>query len=290
MSRLILQLLFSYFKRLPREKAISRGEGLGNLLWKAGYRKSVIMRNLDIAFPERDKHWKEEIGRLSLQNIGRTLVEFPKLPEYVKSGEIDRIFQIEEGEELLREKGSKILITAHIGNWELGGAGLSYKYGNVVSLAYRIKNSGVNQLITEIRQKAGLKIIFHDQPLKDFVKAVREGKTLVFLADQNALRHRGVFVDFFSLPASTIIFPARLSIKYKVPILFAYQYFDYNTKTYRGRVKRIQTSQDIRETVQLYTKAIEEAVKEHPDQYFWVHKRWKTRPEGEPETVYSYII
>jgi len=137
-------------------------------------------------------------------NIGRTLAEFPKIPQYVEKNQIDKIFIFQEGEHLLSERGSKIIITAHIGNWEIGGAGLVHRYGDVVSLAYRMKNKKLNDLINSIRKASGLKIIFHDQPLKDFVKALKEGKKIVFLVDQNALRHRGVFVDFFGFPASTV--------------------------------------------------------------------------------------
>ncbi|WP_457635405.1 lysophospholipid acyltransferase family protein [Persephonella sp.] len=288
----IAGFLFSILKTLPREKNLKAGENIGNLFWNLGYRKDVIMKNLDIAFPEKSKEWKKQIGKKSLQNIGRTLSEFPKIPQYVESKQIDKIFVIEKGEDILREKGSKIIITAHIGNWEIGGAGLVSKYGDVVSLAYRMKNKKLNDLINSIRRASGLKIIFHDQPLKDFVKALKEGKRVVFLADQNALRHRGVFVDFFGFPASTVVFPAKLAVRYKVPVIFAYQYFDYKEKIYRAEVKEINweplkdKEQSIKNLVQIYTKEIENAVKEHPDQYFWVHKRWKTRPEGEPETIY----
>ncbi|WP_457642958.1 lysophospholipid acyltransferase family protein [Persephonella sp.] len=292
MSYLLAKLFFSSVGRLDRKKAISVGESIGSLFWKLKYRRKVILKNLDIAFPEKDTEWKNRIGKLSLQNIGRTLAEFPKIPQYVKTGEINRIFTIEEGEELLYRAGGKILITAHIGNWEIGGAGLAGKVGNIVSLAYRIKNRKLNQLITDIRNSAGMKIIFHDQPLKDFITALKEQKIIVFLADQNALRHRGVFVEFFGLEASTVFFPAKLAVKYQVPVLFAYQYYDYDEQVYRAVVKEIQIpegkteKEKVKALVQRYTTEIEKAVRKHPDQYFWVHKRWKTRPEGQPEDLY----
>ncbi len=283
---------FSIFRSLPREKNLKAGENIGNLFWSLGYRKEVILKNLDIAFPEKSKEWKNQVGRKSLQNIGRTLSEFPKIPQYVENNQIDKIFVVEEGEQILREKGSKIIITAHIGNWEVGGAGLVSRYGDLVSLAYRMKNKKLNELINSIRRASGLKIIFHDQPLKDFVKALKEKKKVVFLADQNALRHRGVFVDFFGLPASTVVFPAKLAFRYNVPVVFAYQYYDENEKIYKAVIKEIDwkpskdKEESIKNLVQIYTKEIENAVRKHPDQYFWVHKRWKTRPEGEPENIY----
>ena len=288
----ITGFLFSILKTLPREKNLKVGESIGDLFWNLGYRKEVILKNLDIAFPDKNKEWKKQIGRKSLHNIGRTLSEFPKIPQYVENKRIDKIFVVEEGEQLLREKESKIIITAHIGNWEIGGAGLVSRYGDLISLAYRMKNKKLNDLINSVRNASGLKIIFHDQPLKDFVKALKERKRVVFLADQNALRHRGVFVDFFGLPASTVVFPAKLAVRYNIPVVFAYQFYDYNEKIYKAVIKEIhwEPSKDkeesIKNLVQIYTKEIENAVKKHPDQYFWVHKRWKTRPEGEPENIY----
>ncbi|SNZ02992.1 KDO2-lipid IV(A) lauroyltransferase [Persephonella hydrogeniphila] len=293
MTYLLAKALFSVFSSLDRESNLRLGELIGSLFWNAGYRKKVILKNLDIAFPEKDLNWKKKTGKSSLQNIGRTLTEFSKIPDYIKTGQIKDIFTVEKGREILEIEGGKIIITAHIGNWEIGGAGLSYMYGNVVSLAYRIKNKKLNQLITEIRESSGMKIIFHDQPLKDFLKSLKDEKTVVFLADQNALRHRGVFVDFFGLPASTVSFPAKLAVRYGVPVFFAYQYYDYETKVYRGIIKEINwkksedTDRSIKNLVQAYTKEIEDAVRKHPDQYFWVHKRWKTRPEGELENIYS---
>lgn len=285
-------LFFSLCKNLSREKTISLGESIGSAFWNLGYRKSVVLKNLDIAFPERDKKWKLSIGKASLQSIGRVLTEFPKLPEYKEKKILTDIFEL-EGEELLKGKSGKIIVSAHFGNWEMTGARIAFKHKELIALAYRVKNKKLNQLITDIRNKAGIKIIYHDQPLKDFINALKEGKTISFLVDQNALRHRGVFVDFFGLPASTVTFPAKLAIKFDVPIFFAYSFFDDETKTYRGAIKRLDFSktgkneEDIKNLTQLYTKEIEKVVKEYPDQYFWIHKRWKTRPEGEPENIYK---
>ncbi len=292
MSYLLASSFFSVLKKLDREKALKTGKTIGNLFWNLGYRKDVILKNLDIAFPEKDKNWKLQTGKASLQNIGKVLAEFPKIPEYKKSGQLSQIYQIVEGKEYLQEKGAKILTSAHIGNWELGGACMALEINNLISLAYRMRNEKLNNLITSIRQEAGIKIIFHDQPLKDFIKAIREGKTISFLIDQNALRHRGVFVDFFGLPASTVTFPAKLAVKFKLPIYFAYGVYDRNSNRLNIFIKKIDFSptgneeEDIRNLTALYTKEVEKAARQYPDQYFWVHKRWKTRPEGEPENIY----
>ncbi|EDP73514.1 lysophospholipid acyltransferase family protein, partial [Hydrogenivirga sp. 128-5-R1-1] len=215
-----------------------------------------------------------------------------KIPYYVKTKEIEKIVEI-KGLDLLNDtKDGKILVTAHIGNWEVAGAGVAYFIKNLNSLAYRIKNKKLNRLITEIRENSGIKIIFHDQPLKDFVKALKNGKTIAFLVDQNALAHRGIFVDFFNLKASTVTFPAKLALKYKKEVFFSYNYYDKKTNKIIVNIEKLyfkptgNYEEDLKNLVQTYTKKIEEAVRKHPDQYFWVHKRWKTRPEGQPENIY----
>ncbi len=279
----------NYCRKLDRDKLLKRSEQLGNLLWRLGYRKEVVFKNLDIAFPEKDRSWKENIAKKSLINISRVLLEFPRAPDYVKSGEIEDIFSIESGKELIEQYKDEglILVTGHIGNWELLGAGLSWNFGEINALAYRQKTEVVNKVLTRIRNASGIRIIYHNEPKKKLIRALKDRKILVFLVDQNTIRKRGIFVDFFGVPAITVTFPAKLAVKYKKPILFVYSYFEEKTKTYKCEISKINflIDKDEEETacniVRAYTKKIEEAVRKHPDQYLWTHKRWKTRPKGE---------
>lgn len=290
----IINLTFEYFKKLPREKALKKANKIGDILYFIKYRKDVVEKNLSIAFPDKDQKWKDYIRKKSLQNIGRVLVEFPRQPDYVKSGKIKDIVLIEKGQSLLEEikKTGGIIVSGHISNWEMGGAGLSYYSNGITDLAYRQENQKINKIITQIREQSGIKIIFHDQPLKHFINALKNKEVITFLVDQNALRHRGYFVDFFGLKASTVNFPAKLVAKYNIPILFAYTYFNEEDKRYYINVENIEykSGKDEEETAfnitQAYTKKIEEAVKKHPDQYLWVHKRWKTRENEELEKIY----
>jgi KDO2-lipid IV(A) lauroyltransferase len=290
----LINLTFNYFKNLPREKALKRSNQIGDLLYFVNYRKSVVEKNLTIAFPEKDQKWRDTIRKKSLQNIGRVLVEFPRLPDYVKSGQIRNLVVVEKGQNLLDEikKTGGIVVSGHISNWEIGGAGLSYYLNGITDLAYRQKNEKINRIITQIREESGIKIIYHDQPLKHFITALKNKEVITFLVDQNALRHRGYFVDFFGLKAATVNFPAKLVARYNVPILFAYVYFNEDEKKYYLNVEEInyQKRSNEEETsfniVQAYTKKVEEAVRKHPDQYLWVHKRWKTRENEEVEKIY----
>ncbi len=222
-------------------------------------------------------------------NISRVLIEFPKIPEYVKTGEIDSIFEIISGKELVEENLNKglIIVTGHIGNWEILGAGLGRHFKNIVALAYRQENEKITQLLKKIRNESGIEIIHHNDPLKNFIKAIKEKKVLAFLVDQNTIRKRGIFVDFFGVPAITVTLPAKLAVKHKKPIFFAYTVFDKKTKKYLCEISELNyedskdTEESICNLVKAYTKKVEETVRKYPEQYLWTHKRWKTRPEGE---------
>ncbi len=286
MTYRLLEIAFNYIEKLPREKALKKGEVIASLLRLFKYRKEVVFKNLDIAFPEKDKEWKENIYRGTISNIGRNIIEFPKIPQYFKSGSIREIVRIKKGKENLdkyRGKGA-ILVTAHLGNWEIAGSGLTAYSYPITALAYRQKNTEINNLIEKIRTESGLRIIYHDQTLKEFLRALNSGEFIAFLVDQNALRHRGTFVDFFGMKASTVTFPAKLALKYKKPVLFSYCIFNEKSKSYELFIEEIDTeNRDIKQLTQDYTKAIEKAVRKYPSQYLWTHKRWKTRPEGEKE-------
>lgn len=290
----LIKVLFWAFRRLDRHTALKLANFIGFILYVSNYRKSVVEKNLQIAFPDKDSRWRDYIRRKTMENIGRVLVEFPRQQDYAATGQIKDIVVFEEGlEELLKEKNGAVITTAHISNWEIGGAGFAYYTRNVVSLAYRQKNLKINSIIENIRKSSGIGIFFHDQPLKDMVKLLNSGKFVSFFVDQNALRHRGIFVDFFGLKASTVDLPAKLAQKYKKPVYFVYSYYREHDKKYYIRARKLNyeiadnPDQTVRNIVQAYTKAVEEAVRHHPEQYLWVHKRWKTRENEEIEKIYD---
>jgi len=293
MLPLLLKKGLRYFQRFDRDKALKRGEQIGSLLYLLGYRKKVILKNLDIAFPEFSKEKKLQICKDVLKYFGRNIVDFARIPIYAKNEEFLKIAEIVEGKEVLdryKNRGA-ILITGHIGNWEIVNVVLATLGYKVSALAYRQRNREINQIIEDIRTSVGTEVIYHDQPLKKMLVALNRGRFLGFLADQNALRHRGVFVDFFGLPASTIFFPAKLSLKYRVPVIFTYNYLDLDTKIYKIFFKEIDINKygknDYKNLTQEFTKELENAIRKNPSQYLWTHKRWKTRPEGEPENIYD---
>lgn len=290
----IIRGLFWILKTIDRDTALTISKIISLALYKSGYRKDVVEKNIKIAFPDKDQAWRDYIRKETMENIARVMVEFPRQPDYLKSGEIEKIVVFEEGlEDLLREKEGAIITTGHISNWEITGVGFSFYVGKIVSLAYRQSNKKINSILTDIRTRSGIDIFFHDQPLKDMVKLLNAGEFVSFFVDQNALKHRGVFVDFFGLKASTVDLPAKLALKYKKPIYFVYSYYKKSEKRYYIRAKKLNWTKSenqedaVKSIVQMYTKAVEDAVREFPEQYLWVHKRWKTRENEEVEKIYD---
>ncbi len=290
MVYLLLKAFLAYTRGLDREKALKKGEKLGHFVWKMGLRKDVILKNLDIAFPDKDLKWKNEIGKKFYEHIGRVVMEFGRLPNYLCTKEIKNLVVIEEGEELLERyrKTGAILITGHLGNWEMMGTGLGSKGYKISALAYKQKNKKVNDLLHEIRTACCINIVYHRDSVKPLVRALKNNEFVTFLVDQNTVKERGVFVDFFGKKALTVDFPAKLAVNFEKPVLFCYTRFDEEKRIYKMFVKEVKwdrgksQEESIYNLVQAYTRMIENAVRECPSQFLWGHKRWKTRPEGEP--------
>ena len=284
-----LKAFLRYANGLNREKALNKGEKLGRFVWRTGLRKKVILKNLEIAFPERDLVWRNEIGKKFYEHIGRVVMEFGRLPNYFCTKEIGTLVVVKEGGELLekyRNTGA-VLISGHLGNWEMMGTSLASKGFKISALAYKQKNKRVNDLLHQIRTACCINIVYHRDSIKPLVRALNNREFAVFLADQNTVKERGVFVDFFGKSALTVDFPAKLAVRFNKPVLFCFTGFDENERIYkmfvrefvwdRGNSKR----ENIHNLVQAYTIMIEQAVKKYPYQFLWGHKRWKTRPEGE---------
>jgi len=275
-------------KRASRKSA-SRGKFLGSIFWHMRFRRKIILKNLDIAFPDHDLQWKKKIGKKCFQSIGSVLFEFFRLPGYFRDGTLDNILVIDKGKELLekyRDSGA-ILITCHLGNWELAGARISAGGHKLTALAYRQKNSMVHKLMRKIRSSYKVDAVYHRDSIRPFLAKLKEREFICFLADQNTTPEKGIFVDFFGKQAVVVDLPAKLSVKMKKPILFFCAWYDEDSHLYHMEFEELKSEyelnqkQDVEKIVKLYTNRIEKAIREHPEQYLWFHKRWKTRPGSE---------
>ncbi len=279
------------FSILPRP--VARGLGivlahairlLHRRLWRVG------RRNLALAFPEKSESERKRILRGVYTSLGRQLVEFTKFPEYTKEN-IKRIAVYEgfENFERARERGKGVLfMTAHLGGWEVGAFAHSL-YGNPLNVMMReLDNSYLDRLVTEYRSLHGNRMMLKDDFARGLLGAMRRGETVGILMDTNMTPPQGVFVDFFGHLACTASGVARVALRTDAAVVPAFTIWDKELRKYRIHfeppIALVNTGDDDADAIAntaAFTKKIEEFVRRYPDQWLWVHRRWKARPPGE---------
>jgi KDO2-lipid IV(A) lauroyltransferase len=277
---------------LPRPVARAVGRGIAMLVYCCHPRlRRVGMRNLELAFPEKSLAERALILKGVYRSLGRLLSEVPKFPAYTLKN-VDRIAVYDGLENYLaaRDRGKGVLfMTAHLGGWEIGSFvhSLHGHWLNIV--ARRLDNPLLERWVLALRSLHGNKIHDKDEYARGLLSAMKRGETVGALMDTNMTPPQGVFVNYFGLPACTAAGIARVAMRTGAAVLPAFTLWDDALGKYRIRfepaIATICTGDEEADTVantQNYTAAIEQAVRAHPDQWLWVHRRWKTQPQGEP--------
>lgn len=257
-------------------------------------RRGVIRENLERALPEAPAGTVNRLIVETYRNFLFFVIEFihiVRLGEKMKKKRDDRpgcprITEI-EGEEHFASVGSGkkpfLVLTGHLGNWELMGAFFALKGAPLSVLAKPIHNPYVNRHVNRVREANGLEVIStRKMPMRPVLKAIRAGRGVVFLADQDA-RRAGIFVDFFGHPASTFTGPALFCVRTGLPLL---PVFDIRTGLFSHKTiflppiyppGDMEREEAIRHITEKHVKCLEEMIRRYPDQYFWFHRRWKSR-------------
>lgn len=285
--RFITSIVF-VLNSLPRKSSISLGRFLGKLAYFiiTDARKRT-QSNLKIAFGEEKD--EKELKKLALnvfENVGKNVADAVCLKN-MKWEEIEKITQI-EGLEYF-DKAYKmgkgvIALTGHIGNFELLAAYFSLKGYKVSVIGRELYDPRLDDLLVESRHSTGLENIPSSASVKQVIKALRSGRALGVLADQDSNRVRGVFVSFFERAARTPVGPVLLAYKTQSPIVPMAIVRERDNK-YKIIVKepiQLTSSQDkekdIIETTQECMKVLESIIREYPSQWLWMHDRWKSKP------------
>jgi KDO2-lipid IV(A) lauroyltransferase len=283
--------LIKVFGILPRPIAIRAARTLDWLGFHCARRQRRSgLRNLEMAFPEMSDTERERILRGCFRNLGRLLVEFTHFPDLNRTN-ISQ-FVIHDGldnylEGLRRGRGV-IFMTAHFGSWELSSFAHAV-YGFPLKFIVRpIDNPRVETLISSYRTSSGNVPIDRRNAARDVLKALRQNEAVGILFDQNTTRSEGVFADFFGIPAATTPAIARFALRTGAAVVPGLLIWDEALQKHRLRldppVELIDTGdleQDVLENTRRFNKILEGYVREYPDQWLWIHRRWKTRPEGE---------
>jgi KDO2-lipid IV(A) lauroyltransferase len=250
------------------------------------------MRNLELAFPEKSEHERLQILRGCFQNIGRLLVEFSHFPELTREN-IARYVDVDGFEnyaEAVRRGRGVIYLTGHLGAWELGSFSQSI-FGYPLKFVVRpIANSRVEELISHYRTLGGNAPIHRRNAGREILQALRRNEAVGILFDQNTTRSEGVFADFFGIPAATTPAIATFALRTGAAVVPAFLIWDTHLKkhrlTFAPAVELIETgdkAHDIVENTKRFNQVLECYVRRYPEQWLWIHRRWKTRPEGEKD-------
>jgi Kdo2-lipid IVA lauroyltransferase/acyltransferase len=252
--------------------------------------------NLQIAFPEMSEPKRDEITRRMVRQVGWMAAEFSQLPKYSRKN-IESIVVIDgfENFDAAKRRGKGVLfLTAHMSAWELSSFAHAL-YGYPLHFLVRpVSNRRVDELVNHYRCLSGNKPIDKNKSARAILKVLGEAGTVGILMDHNTSLDEGVFVNFFGVPASTSSGLARLALRTDAAVVPGFLLWDASSRKYRLRfAPAVELSRsndeeaDVRENTQRFTRVIEEFVRAHPDQWLWVHKRWKTRPPGDPP-IYSF--
>lgn len=257
--------------------------------------KQAAETNLKMAFPDWTQAQRDAVIAKMIRNIGWMGAEFSQFPKYTREN-IDRVIFIEGQENysnaLKRGKGV-IFLTGHIGPWELSSFAHALHGYPCDFLARPIKNARVDALVNGYRARAGCRVIDKNDSARAVLRTLRDGGVVGILADQNTSLEEGVFVPFFGIEASTTAGLARIALRTDASVVPGYAYWDESAKKYVLRfepaVELARTGDeelDVKINTAKFTKIIEDVVRARPDQWLWVHKRWKTRPPG-AKALYS---
>jgi Kdo2-lipid IVA lauroyltransferase/acyltransferase len=278
-------------RSLPLERALKVGAALGAIAARADWvNRPIGMRNLEIAFPHKSVEQRFEILRGMYRNWGRMLAEWAHFGDLTRAN-IGQ-FVVYQGREVWDEaerishgRGALVL-TAHFGNFELLALAHSI-YGYRIAIVHRpLRNPLIDRVVREARERFGNCTIARRGAGRTMVKLLREDWKVAVPLDLDV--RKGVFVDFFGLKASTSDGLARLAMASGAPLAPVFLIRDGESAHHRIAIMpmiEIVRSHDrdeaIRENTQRFTRAIEDAVRAHPDHWNWIHRRWKTRPPGE---------
>ncbi len=254
------------------------------------------MFNLHLAFPDWSEEKRKQTIRGMIRQIGWMAGEFSQFPKYTREN-IERVVIVDgfENFDVGRRRGKGVLfLTGHMSAWELSSFAYAL-YGYPLHFLIRpISNRRVDALINDYRCLSGNQPLDKNKSARAILKVLGDGGTVGILSDHNTSLEEGVFVDFFGIPACTTSGLARIALRTDAAVVPGFLSWDESRRKYRLRFEpAVELSRtgdeeaDVRENTQRFTRVIEDFVRAHPDQWLWVHKRWKTRPSGEKQ-IYPF--
>lgn len=290
---LALKLLLKLLSILPRPIAYAVGKYLARFAYLLTSRlRDTAQRNLKLAMPELSASEQQRIVKGVFDNFGRLLVEFSRFPKYTRE-QMAKVVEYDGLENYFdaMAKGRGVLfLTGHLGAWELSAFAHSINGHPHNILVRRIDNPFIERLVDRYRTLHGNRTIDKNNASRMILSALRRGEAVGILIDLNTVRNLGVFCDFFGIQACCTPGLATLALRTGAAVLPSFITWDGQRQIHTihfGKALEIVNTGNLKEDILTNTarfhKVVEEYVRRYPEQWLWVHKRWKTRPEGEAE-------
>lgn len=276
---------------LPRRLARALGAAIGWLAFHGlGRLRKAGLQNLELAFPEKTASEREAILRRVYRNLGYLLAEFCLMPRYTPE-RASRFIRYDGLEHYLkaRERGKGVLVlTGHLGAWELSSfyhSLMGYPMGMVIR---RLDNPLVDSFVNRIRCLHGNRVVHKDDFARGLIASMRAGETVGILMDTNMTPPQGVFVPFFGIEACTASGMARIAMKTGAAVVPGFLLWEERDHKYVLRfgealnlIRTADSEADATANTALFTAVLERYIRAYPEQWLWMHRRWKTRPPGE---------
>lgn len=295
MKERVARLFLRFLEAVPLPALALFCEAVMLLVCAIDRKHRLIARiNLRIAFPEMGDAEADRIIRACYRNMGTSAAEFVHLPK-MDAAYIRDHFRIEGAEHVLESLVGRnqpaMAMTGHFGNWEL----LSHVYGSVIAPAAFIvrplKSELLDRIVTERRECIGNTVIPKEDSAKDLMRVLRKRILLGILIDQNVDRPKGILVDFFTRKAYTTFGIARLALAMNAAIHPAFIFRDPGRKFHHvlrfgpplSTDPAAPREEEVARVTRRCNEELEKVIREAPDQWMWFHRRWKTRPVGEPD-------
>jgi KDO2-lipid IV(A) lauroyltransferase len=252
--------------------------------------RAVGLFNLRLAFPDWTEPERRRVLLCTFRNLGRMLADFASFPQLTRDN-IERLIVYDGFEHyaLARDQGRGVIfLTGHFGNWELSSFAHSL-YGYPLNFTVRsMDNPLLDTLITRYRTMSGGRPVEKNDFARRALQALKQGEAVGVLMDTNMLAGEGIFVELLGRLACTTTAPARLARKTGAVLVLGLAIWDSSLGKYRLRFEPVpwvphrDPEEEIRLNTARFTKLLEGYIRRYPDQWLWVHRRWKTRPPGEP--------
>ena len=286
--------VLSTLSKLPAPAAMRIGRAMGGTAYAlASDLRRTGATNLRLAFPEKSDEERAVLLRECFDNLGRLLGFFSQFSSKSRE-DLQNLIEVEGLENLETAKkahGKKlILYTGHLGAWELTSFGLSLVGHPFTFLVRRMDNPQIEAFVDRVRTRFGNQTLDKLSAARSMLKILRSGETpLGLLPDLNTLDDEAIFIDFFGVPAATTFVVAKLAVRTNTPLVPVFAPWSEEKGKYLLIVEQPippddtgDEEADVRELTMKLTQRIEYRIRQYPGQWLWIHKRWKTRPPGEP--------